>query len=130
MDTNKDKKTQSLFDDQENYNEFEKDLLGFNILNDSLKKSSEKGFSLGFPTQIIRKIEAKQQRKFNLKMYSLFSLLVIIGLGFLAVLFSEDQFLMMISLFLKYKFMILFSLIIVILIQISSRLLTSKELEN
>ena len=130
MDTNKDKKTQNLIDDQENYNEFEKDLLGFNILNDSLKKPSEKGFSLGFSTQIIRKIEVKQQRKFNLKMYSLFSLLVVIGLGFSAVLFSEDQFLMMLSLFLKYKFMILFSLIIVILIQISSCLLTSKELEN
>jgi len=130
MDTNKDKKTQNLIDDQENYNEFEKDLLGFNILNDSLKKPSEKGFSLGFSTQIIRKIEIKQQLKFNLKMYSLFSLLVVIGLGFSAVLFSEDQFLMMLSLFLKYKFMILFSLIIVILIQISSCLLTSKELEN
>lgn len=130
MDTNKDKKTNNFIDDQENYNEFEKDLLGFDIINNSLKKPSEKGFSLGFSTQIIRKIEVKQQRKFNLKMYSLFSLLVIIGLGFLAVLFSEDQFLMMISLFLKYKFIILFSLITVILIQISSRLLTSKELEN
>ncbi|ANF52127.1 hypothetical protein A0O34_17100 [Chryseobacterium glaciei] len=130
MDTNKDKKTQNFIDDQENYNESENDFNISEILNNSLKNSSDKGFSLGFSNQIIRKIEAKQQRKFNLKMYSLFSLLVVIGLGFLAVLFSEDQFLMMISLFLKYKFIILFSLITVILIQISSRLLTSKELEN
>lgn len=130
MDTNKDKKTQNFIDDQENYTESESDFNISEILNNSLKNSSDKGFSLGFSTQIIRKIDAKQQRKFNLKMYSLFSLLVIIGLGFSAVLFSEDQFLMMISLFLKYKFMILLSLIIVILIQIGSRLLISKELEN
>lgn len=127
MDTNKDKKRQNLIDEQENYNESESDFNISEILNNSLKNSSEKGFSLGFSTQIIRKIEVKQQRKFNLKMYSLFSLLVVIGLGFSAVLFSEDQFLMMISLFLKYKFIILFSLIMVSLVQIGNRLFILKE---
>lgn len=121
MDTNKDKKTNNFIADQKNQDEFEKDLLGFDILNDSLKKPSEKGFSLGFSTHIIRKIEAKQQRQFNLKIYSLLAVILLMSLVLLITLFNEDQLSMMFSLFFKYKFIILFTLIAVSLVQIGSR---------
>ncbi|SHL34071.1 hypothetical protein [Chryseobacterium polytrichastri] len=127
MDTNKDKKTNNFIADQKNHDEFEKDLLGFDILNDSLKKPSEKGFSLGFSTHIIRKIEVKQQRQFNLKIYSLLAVILLMSLVLLITLFNEDQLSMMFSLFFKYKFIILFTLIAVSLVQIGSRSFILKE---
>ncbi|GAA5083087.1 hypothetical protein GCM10023210_01220 [Chryseobacterium ginsengisoli] len=129
MDTNK--KIQTLINDQENYNELsESELKTYEILDGSLKKGSEKGFSLGFSIHIIKKIEAKKQRRFNIKLYALFSVILLMSFAFLITFFNQDQFLMMSSLFLEYKFIVLFLLLAVILIQLSSRFMISKELKD
>jgi len=129
MDTNK--KNQTLLDDQENNNELsESELKTYQILYDALEKAPEKGFSLSFQNQIIRKIEAKQQRKFNIKVYSLFSIVLLMAVVCLSTFFNQDQFSMMFSMFLKYKFVALFLLLTVILIQISNRFMISKELKD
>jgi hypothetical protein len=129
MDTNK--KIQTLLDDQENNNELsESELKTYQILYGALEKASEKGFSLSFQNQIIRKIETKQQRKFNIKVYSLFSIVLLMAVVCLSTFFNQDQFSMMFSMLLKYKFVALFLLLTVILIQISNRFMISKELKD
>jgi hypothetical protein len=129
MDINK--KNQTLPDNQENYNELsESELKIYEILDESLKKTSEKSFSLGFSIQIIKKIEARQQRRFNIKVYALFSVILLMCLAFLTTFFNQDQFSMMLSIFLEYKFIILFLLSAVVFIQLSSRFMISKELKD
>ncbi|SDR02211.1 hypothetical protein SAMN05421664_3151 [Chryseobacterium soldanellicola] len=129
MDTNKKNKT--LPDDQENYNELsESELKIYEILYDALEKAPENGFSLGFQNQIIRKIEVKQQRKFNIKVYALFSIILLMAVVFLTTFFNQDQFSMMFSMFLEYKFIAAFLLLTVILIQLSSRFMIFKELKD
>ncbi|GAA4162139.1 hypothetical protein GCM10022217_29030 [Chryseobacterium ginsenosidimutans] len=129
MDINK--KNQTLLNGQENYNELsESELKTYEILDESLKKTSEKGFSLGFSIQIIKKIEAKQQRRFNIKVYALFSVILLMCLAFLVTFFNQDQFSMMFSIFLEYKFIVLFLLSAVVFIQLSSRFMISKELKD
>lgn len=131
MDTNKDKIIQDFLDHKENTIDIpESELKTYQFIYNALEKPVEKGFSLGFSKKIIRQIEAKQQRKFNIKMYSLLSVLLIFGLGFSTIFFSEDQVSILFSMFLKYKFIILFLLTIVSLIQLFSRLLIKKELKN
>ncbi|MDH6254304.1 hypothetical protein M2347_004031 [Chryseobacterium sp. H1D6B] len=131
MDTSKDKIIQNFLDEQETHPDVpESDLKAYQFIYDALEKPLDKGFSLGFPSQIIRKIEAKQQRRFNLKIYSLFSLLLVMSLGFSAVFFSGEQFSALFSIFLKYKFIVLFFLAVVISVQLCSRFLTAEKLEN
>lgn len=48
----------------------------------------------------------------------------------LSTFFNQDQFSMMFSMLLKYKFVALFLLLTVILIQISNRFMISKELKD
>ncbi|PIF46392.1 hypothetical protein CLU96_3423 [Chryseobacterium sp. 52] len=131
MDTHKDKMIQNIFDDQKDVEEMsEKDLTIYEMVYKSAEKKPDTGFSLGFSTKIIRKIETRQQRQFNLKLYALCSVLLILCLGFMFVFFSEDQFSMMFSMVLHYKYMVIFFLFAVISIQVASRFLTIKKLER
>jgi len=129
MDT--DKILQDLNENHESKKKIsESDLKTYELLFNSLEKPQEKGFSLGFSNHIIRKIEAKQQRKFNLKIYSLFSVLLLMGLIFLSIFFSKDQMKMLFSIFLEYKFAVIFLLVMVISIQLSNKWFIQKETEN
>lgn len=132
MDTDKDKITQSFPDDQDYNNDLlEKNLETDEFLFDTLRKrSTDKGFSLGFTNHIIKKIAAKQHRRFMRKLYAVFSLLVLIGLGFSSLLFDQEQVTVMSSMFAEYKFIILFILMIVGFVQIISHSFQSKNLEN
>lgn len=131
MDTDKDTIAQHLTDDQHSNNDLlEKNLEADQFLLDVLRRSTDKGFSLGFTNHIIKKIAAKQQRRFIIKLYALFSLLVLIGMGFSSLLFDQEQVTVVFSMFAEYKFIILFIIITVGLVQISSRSFQSKELGN
>jgi|GEM_PF-3040534 len=131
MDTRKDKILQQFPGHEEDNTIIpEKDLETYEFLYDALEKSPDAGFSLGFSHQIIRKIEAKQQRKVTVKLYSLASVLIAMTLGFSAVFFSEEQCAVLFSMILKYKFAVIFLLAAVSLIQISTRIFSTRELEN
>lgn len=131
MDTDKDTIAQYFSDDQHSNDDLlEKNLEADQFLLDVLRRSTDKGFSLGFTNQIIKKIAAKQQRRFIIKLYAVFSLLVLIGMGFSSLLFDQEQVTMVFSMFAEYKFIILFIIITVGLVQISSRSFQSKELGN
>lgn len=131
MDTDKDKITQYFPDDQDYSNDLlEKNLETDEFLLDTLRRSTDKGFSLGFTNHIIKKIAAKQHRRFMRKLYAVFSLLVLIGLGFSSLLFDQEQVTVMFSMFAEYKFIILFILMIVGFVQIISHSFQSKNLGN
>ncbi|MEY8760334.1 hypothetical protein [Chryseobacterium tongliaoense] len=108
----------------------ENDLKMYDLIDTILEKKQDAGFPLGFSDKIIQKIEARQERRFNLKLSILFSVLLIVGLGFLFTFFSENQFPIMTSTFLKYKFMVIFILFMVISVQLSSRFSALKKLES
>ena len=129
MDTRKDKILEQ-FPDHEDRIIPDKDLETYEFLYDALEKSPDAGFSLGFSNKIIRKIEAKQQRKVTVKLYCLASVLLAMTLAFSAVFFSEEQCAILFSMILKYKFVVIFLLAAVSLIQISTRIFSTRELEN
>ncbi|MDV7699576.1 hypothetical protein N6B72_21915 [Chryseobacterium soli] len=129
MDTRKDKILEQ-FPDHEDQIIPEKDLETYEFLYSALEKSPDTGFSLGFSNKIIRKIEAKQQHKVTVKLYSLASILIAMTLGFSAVFFSKEQCAVLFSMILKYKFAVIFLLAAVSLIQISTRAFSTRELEN
>ncbi|SIS29849.1 hypothetical protein SAMN05421639_101632 [Chryseobacterium shigense] len=131
MDTNQDKINQKIIDDQKGFTELsENDLNIYGMVYHSLEQKSDAGFPLGFSDKIIRKIEIKQQLQFNLKLYALFSVVLIMCLGFLFTFLNEDQLSMMISTATEHKYIILFFVFTVTLIQLASHFLTIKKLER
>ncbi|HCA09284.1 hypothetical protein [Chryseobacterium sp.] len=131
MDTHKDKIIQKIIDDQQDFQEIsENDLNIYGLLYHSLEQKPDAGFPLGFSDTVIRKIEMKKQRQFNLKLYALFSVVLVMCLGFLFTFFSEDQFSMMISTAMEHKYIILFFVFIITSLQLASHFFTIKKLER
>lgn len=131
MDTNKDKINQKITDDQKDFTELsDNDLNIYGMVYHSLEQKPDAGFPLGFSDTIIRKIEMKQQRQFNLKLYVLFSVLLVMCVGFLSAFLSEDQCSMMIATAMKHKYIILFSVFIVTSLQLASHFFSIKKLER
>ncbi|WP_223605458.1 hypothetical protein [Chryseobacterium sp. OSA05B] len=131
MDTHKDKIIQKIIDDQKDFQELSgNDLNLYGMIYQSLEQKPDAGFPLGFSGTIIRKIEMKKQRQFNLKLYALFSVLLVMCLGFLFTFFSRDQLSVMISTVIEHKYMILFFVFIVTSIQLASHFFTIKKLER
>jgi NADH:ubiquinone oxidoreductase subunit 2 (subunit N) len=127
MAINKNKIIEDLEENNESISA--KDVNLYGLLYQGLEKKDMDGFSLGFSKNIIRKIEAKQQRRFNIKMYCLAFVLLLVGIPLFIGFLNKDLILLLVSTFLKYKFVIIFLLISVILIQFGDKILSKKRLE-
>lgn len=127
MDTNRNKITEKLTKNN-GFQEFTENDLDFeDFLYKNLEQDNIDGFSLGFSKNIIRKIEAKQQRRFNFKIYFLFGILLLISIPFFIIFFNKDAVSLWVFTFLKYKFAMIFLLASVIFIQLNDRFLKSKN---
>lgn len=127
MDTHR---KNSIEDHKENnnYQEIsESDSEFYNFLNSNLEKENADSFSLGFSKNIIRKIEAKQQRKLNLKVFSLILILLLISIPLFISFLNTEFISMLFTVFLQYKFVFSFLIFAVILIQFSERLIYIKK---
>lgn len=125
MDTHRNKIIEGQ---KESYNEISGlDSQVYDFLDSNLEKENTDGFSLGFPKNIIRKIEAKQQRRFNVKIYSLIFILVLLSIPFFITFLNKEFSLMILSTFLKYKLTSAFIIIAVILIQFGGKLLSYRK---
>lgn len=100
----------------------------YDFLDSNLGKESPNNFSPGFSKNIIRKVEAKQQRRFNLKIYSILSFLVLISLPFFVIFFSTGIVSLIFSVFLKYKSVFSFLIIAVVLIQFGELISSRKDI--
>lgn len=99
----------------------------YDFLDSNLEKEGVDGFSLGFSRNIIRKIEAKQQRRFNVKIYGLISILALMSIPLFISFLNKDFILMLFSVLLKHKFTFAFLIIAVILIQFGEKLINPKK---
>ncbi|MDH6252370.1 hypothetical protein M2347_002097 [Chryseobacterium sp. H1D6B] len=99
----------------------------YDFLDSNLEKENTDSFSLGFSKNIIRKIEAKQQRRFNVKIYGLISILVVMSIPLFINLLDSEFILMIFSTFIKYKLTSAFIIIAVILIQFGGKSLSYKK---
>lgn len=114
---------------KESYNDqaiSETDSKIYDFLDNNLEKEDTNSFSLGFSKSLIRKIEAKQQRRFNVKIYGLISILVVMSIPLFINLLDSEFILMIFSTFIKYKFVFCFLIIAVVLIQFGEKLINSK----
>ncbi len=100
------------------------------LLTKNLVKENTEGFSLGFSNHLIRKIEVKQQRQLNVKLYCLAGSLLLICIPLLISFVNSDWILSLFSLFLKHKFLFAFSVAAVILIQFGEKLINRKNIRN
>lgn len=107
--------------------EVDKDIYDF--LDGNLEKKNTDSFSLGFSKNIIREIEVKQQRRLNIKMYALISILVLISIPLFINLLDSEFILMIFSTFQKYKLTSAFIIIAVALVQFCGKLISySKDI--
>jgi len=107
-----------------NYQETsESDSEVYNFLDNYLEKENTDSFSLGFSKNIIREIEAKQQCRFNIKIYGLIFMLSLISIPLFISFISNELISMILTVFLQYKFIFAFFICGVILIQFSERLI-------
>ena len=95
----------------------------YDFLDRNFEKENTDGFSLGFSTNIIRKIESKQQRQLNIKIYGLIFVLSLISIPLFISFISNELISMILTVFLQYKFIFAFFICGVILIQFSERLI-------
>lgn len=130
MDIPKKKITKHLKENNSYKEMSETESATYRILDSHLENENADGFSLGFSKNIVRKIEAKQQRRFSLKIYGLISMLLLLSVP-LFLSFLNTEFISMLCLvFLKHKFMFSFLIIAVILIQLGEKLINSKKGTN
>lgn len=99
----------------------------YDLLDSHLEKENTDGFSLGFSKNIVRKIEAKQQRRFNLKIYGFISMLLLVSVPLFVSFLNTEFISMLCSVLLKHKLMFSFLIIAVILIQLGEKLINSKK---
>jgi len=99
----------------------------YDFLDMNFVKDNTDSFSSGFSNNIIRKIESKQQRKFNLKIYALISILLLISIPLFMSFLNNDLFSMISTVVKQNKFIIAFLICGVILIQFSERLIYMKK---
>lgn len=126
MDTNRKK----IVDDFKEYQDIsENDMNAYELLYTHLEEKNTDGFSLGFSKNIIQKIEAKQQRSFNIKIYCLASILILIGIPFFIGFMDQEFFTLLLSTFLKYKFVVLMVLAGVVLIHFSDQLISKNKID-
>lgn len=124
MDILKNKITEELKENNDYQKISESDSEVYDLLDRHLQKENTDSFSLGFSNNIIRNIEAKQQRSFNIKIYSCAIFLGLMGIPLLINLFDSAFPLIIFSTVLKYKLTFAFIIICVILIQFGGKLLT------
>lgn len=127
MDTHRKKNIEDLKENNSYQDMSEADSKIYDFLDSHLEKENADGFSLGFSKNIIRKIEARQQRWFNIKIYSLISILVLMSVPLFIRFFSTDIVLLMTLVLLKYKFVFSFLIIAVVSIQFGEKLIGSKK---
>lgn len=99
----------------------------YDFLDSNLEKENSDGFSLGFSKNIIRKIEVKQQRRFNVKIYCLVSFWVLVSIPLFISFLNTEFISMLFSVFLQNKFIVAFLLFGVILVQFGERLIRFKK---
>lgn len=99
----------------------------YDFLNRNFDKENTNSFSLGFSKNIIRKIEARQKRRLNVKLYSLVAILVLISIPLFMSFLNNEIISMIYTVFLQYKFIFSFLICGVILIQYSERLIDIKK---
>lgn len=124
MDIHKNKTTEEVKDYKDYQEISESDSEIYEFLDLHLEKEKIDSFSLGFSKLIIRKIDAKQQRSFNIKIYCCAIFLGLIGVPMLINLLDSEFTLMIFSTVLKYKLTFAFTIIGVILIQFVGKLRT------
>jgi hypothetical protein len=127
MDTHRNKNTEDL-KEYNSYQEMsETDSKIYDFLDSKLEKEINDSFSLGFSRNIIRKIEAKQQRRFTIKIYCLISILLLMGIPLFISFLSTKFISMLFAVFLQNKFISIFLLVGVILIQSGGKLINLRK---
>lgn len=127
MDTPRKKITGDLEKNNRFHEMSENDSKIYDLMDSHLEKENADGFSLGFSKNIVRKIEAKQQRRFNLKIYILISLLLLVSVPLFLSFLNTEFISMLCSVLLKHKLMFSFLIIAVILIQLGEKFINSKK---
>ena len=127
MDTPRKKMAEGLKENNSNQEIIESDDEFYNFLDRNLEKESTNSFSSGFSKNIIRKVEAKQQRRFNMKICILISILLVITIPMFVSFLNTDFILMLASAVSKHKFTFIFLILAVILIQLGEKLIISKK---
>jgi hypothetical protein len=127
MDTHRNKNTEDLKENNSYQEMSETDSKIYDFLDSKLEKEINNSFSLGFSKNIIRKIEAKQQRRFTIKIYCLISILLLMGIPLFISFLSTEFILMLFAVFLQNKFISVFLLVGVILIQSGGKLINLRK---
>ena len=127
MDTPRKKITGDLEKNNRLQEMSENDSKIYDLMDSHLEKENADGFSLGFSKNIVRKIEAKQKRRFNLKIYILISLLLLVSVPLFLSFLNTEFISMLCSVLLKHKLMFSFLIIAVILIQLGEKFINSKK---
>ncbi|WP_379963070.1 hypothetical protein [Epilithonimonas sp. UC225_85] len=127
MDTHRKRIIENQKENKNNQDISQPDSEIYDFLDSNLEKESVDSFSLGFSTNIVRKIEAKQQRRFNIKIYGLVSILALINIPLFIGLFNKEFILMLFLVLLQHKFTFAFFIIAFVLIQFGEKLITPKK---
>ena len=99
----------------------------YDFLDRSFEKENTDGFSFGFSKIITRKIEAKQQRRFNIKIWVLVSVLVLSSIPIFISFLNTEVISMLFSVFLQNIFIVAFLLFGVFLVQFGDRFTLFKK---
>lgn len=99
----------------------------YDFLDKHLEEANTDSFSLGFAKKIIQKIESKQQRQLNIKIYGLISVLLLISIPLFISFLNTEFILMLSSVLLRHKFIFCFLISVVILIQFGEKLINHKK---
>lgn len=118
MEPNKDEKIQSILEAKQDFDSIDKDAENYRTVFDALKKEPGNGFSMSFTANIIRVIEARQDRKFFYITYGLFALALIAGISFMLLFLVPAFFALFTGTLSQYKWTIIFVVCIIIVIQL------------
>lgn len=126
MEPGKDETIQSMLEAKQAFNAADTDMETYQAVFDALKKERVDGFSMRFTVNIIRAIEARQDRKFFYITYGLFAFVLLAGTGFMLFFLLPFLFTLFSDTLSSYKWIVLFVLFVIITIQLLDKKIKTK----
>ena len=117
METDKDQYIQQMLEQNKPVDIQDKDAMVYRQLFDLLQKENGHGFTMSFAANITRAIIEKQDKKFMYISIGLLALALLIGIPFISLFLNLAFFKMMGSLLLSYKWIVLFALLLILMMQ-------------
>jgi ethanolamine transporter EutH len=117
METGKDQYIQQMLEQKIPIDNHDKDAMVYQQLFDLLQKENGHGFTMSFTANITRAIIEKQDKKFMYLSIGLLALALLIGIPFISLFLKGAFFKMIGSLLLSYKWIVLFVLVLILIMQ-------------